>query len=438
MISKIQGLFRDRWKFQRASLMESAAELCNPARGWYQIYNFQAQEKPALEELEWCLHPEDTLAFVMIDIGEYRERPLDEAALSHIRGILRFFADRQRDMILRIAYDHEGRAQEREPFFFTQVTEHLSQLCPLLEEYGPQIFVCQGMLVGNWGEMHTSRFLATDKLARMASLLNGAVGETSFLAVRRPMYWRALHPEACRKRDFTATRMGLFDDAIFGSDTHLGTFGVRPEAEMGWDDPWTAEEEFAFEEKLCQYVPQGGEVLYQEGAAEKRSLAETVARLRRMHISYLNRAHDERLLAIWKGMVWKESGPWSGVNGYDYIGRHLGYRFCVRNVTVEFEKGDGVTCHWEVSIENTGFARCYQRICTWIEWIDETGRTCRSDLSLDLSSILPGETLSGSCTSRPAIGQVYLYAGRKRDGAALCFANETEGRRGVLLGRLDQ
>ena len=55
--------------------------------------------------------------------------------------------------------------------------------------------------------------------------------------------------------------MGLFDDGILGSETDLGTFGVEPGSEAGWGSPWSTEDELIFEEQLCRYVPQGGEVL---------------------------------------------------------------------------------------------------------------------------------------------------------------------------------
>ncbi len=432
------GLFEKRWKFQKAALSESAEELRNPVRGWYQIYSFQVEEPFAEEKLLGCVGGADVLALVFLDIGAYRDRDLDPQALSNIRAILKYFAERPMDMILRIAYDHLGKAQEREPFFFQQVLGHLDQLGPVLSEFAGHIFVYQGALVGNWGEMHTSRFLSTDNLEQISSALVGFLGQQSFLAVRRPMYWRALHPMYCQSREYSGTRMGLFDDAIFGSATHLGTFGVKPEVEMGWDDPWLPEEEIAFEEKLCQYVPQGGEVVYAQETAGSLTFQETVECLRRMRLTYLNRVHDERLLNRWKEMPSRGNGPWAGVSAYDYIGRHLGYRFVVKSVSVKFEKMEDIACKWEISIENTGFARCYQEAEVWLEWTDSGGRVCTKEVEIKLDRIQPGETGVGACVTLPAESSVYLYARRKKDEMPLYFANETNGKRGVLMGRLTQ
>lgn len=426
-----------RWKMKKANIKESIEELRNPGRGWYQIHTFSAEQDFSAEELRWCLGDEDALALVFIDIGYYREQALDERGLSNINSILDYFAESGLDMILRIAYDREGKAWEKEPFSFSQVMEHMKQLSPILSRHAKHIYVYQGMLVGSWGEMHSSRFLATTQMQRLVSVLESSLGRHSFLAVRRPSYWRTLHLNG--ESECKRTNMGLFDDGIFGSDTHLGTFGEKTAAEVGWGAAWSVEEELTFEEKLCQYVPQGGEVLYEEKIAEERSLDATVDRLRRMRISYLNRVHDPRILELWKRMTWRQKGPWEGMSGFDYIGRHLGYRFCVRNASVTFVRGKRGTptqCLWEISIENIGFSPCYQKAKVWLEWKDKQEQTCIKELFLELSRILPGEVKTGMCTTVPAEGEVRLFAARKQDGRAICFANDQEGGRGVLLGRL--
>ena len=79
-------------RFHPAELAESTEPLSNPARGWYQIHTFLIEEEPDLEKQCWCLNPADTLALVLINIGSYKTRDLDEEALERIRRILRFFA----------------------------------------------------------------------------------------------------------------------------------------------------------------------------------------------------------------------------------------------------------------------------------------------------------------------------------------------------------
>ena len=181
------------WKLSKADLAERPENVSNPCRGWYQIHNFQADSEPDFGELEWCLDRKDTLALVFVDIGGYRDRQLDTEALRRIRRILDFFRDNNYDMILRVAYDHQGKAVEREPYFWDQVREHMRQVGELLQDYGESIFVYQGLLTGNWGEMHTTRFQDEKKRIELWKILEEYRQKSTYAAVRRPAYWSQLH-----------------------------------------------------------------------------------------------------------------------------------------------------------------------------------------------------------------------------------------------------
>ena len=162
---------KERWVLQAADLTEQTKSLPNPARGWYQIYTFQAEEEPDLHELAYCLDVNQTLALVFFDIGFYRDMDLDSDCLRRMRAVLHFFADNRKDIILRVAYDHQGRALELEPFTFERVLRHMEQIGEVLAEFPHEILVWQGLLVGNWGEMHTSRFLSREKLGQLLEIL---------------------------------------------------------------------------------------------------------------------------------------------------------------------------------------------------------------------------------------------------------------------------
>jgi len=122
-----------RWEFRPEEPVETTEELKNPARGWYTIYPFYLEKEPDFEELYWCLSKEETIALVIVNIGAYREQDLDVTALERFRSILAFFEAHSYDVILRVTYDHEGNAVEREPFFFKIVQEHLEQLIPVVK-----------------------------------------------------------------------------------------------------------------------------------------------------------------------------------------------------------------------------------------------------------------------------------------------------------------
>lgn len=429
-----------KWGFAAEELREYTGPVKNPARGWYQLHTFQIEDEPDMYELEWCIDGNDSLAMIVIDIGSSRERDLNETETGRIRSILKFFADNRYDVILRVVYDHEGKAMEREPFAFAQVLRHVEQLGGIIREFEDTIFVCQGLLIGNWGEMHSSKFLKHEQLIQLADALMRQKGEKTFLAVRKPVYWRILHEKGAGTDGEREERTGLFDDGIFGSESNLGTFGDKPGPEAGWTNAWTREEELAFEEKLCKSVPNGGEAVFGDGYTEGLCLKDILLVLNRMHITYLNKMHDMRLIDMWKNAKISAAGVWKGRSVYEYIGAHLGYRFCIKRVSASLPcRADDKLCRIDIEIENRGFANIYEEVLLVLEWgEDALEKSHGGILSADMRSWDSGGTYRVSCTVELRDGPLYIYAERKRDGAPIYFANISgEGGR-VLLGRFER
>lgn len=427
-------------KLNMADLAERPEDVCSPCRGWYQIYTFQADEEPDFGELEWCLDRKDTLALVFVDIGGYRDRRLDAEALGRIRRILSFFQDNGYDMILRVAYDHQGKAVEREPYFWDQVKDHMHQVGELLRDYRERIFIYQGLLTGNWGEMHTTRFQDEKKRKELWEILQGYRPEGTYAAVRRPSYWRQLHGEQ-KNGKYGEEDMGLFDDAMFASEDHLGTFGTLSR-ENGWGEAWRREEELDFEEELCRSVPNGGEAVFGEEFQEKLTpkLVEDI--LRRMHITYLNKAYDSRILDVWK--QWKYTGAeeWNGKSFYDYIGAHLGYRLVIRSV--RFQSGwGGDSGRMEITVENTGFASLYQEAEFWLESVEEENTPTESIRMKTAGKSKEevwnsGESRILLCDVPLKAQQLWLRANRKADGSCIRFANGCDKDGRTKIGELER
>lgn len=423
---------KEKWSLDKADFTETAEQLGNPARGWYRIYTFEAQKEPDYKELEYCLDSNETLALILIDIGSFQNRDLDLACIENIRGILDFFISNQKEIILRVTYDHEGRAMEREPSLFAQILRHAAQVGEVLAQYAGSVFVYQGLLIGNWGEMHTSRFLSPGHLKQMTAILREHRGEGTFLAVRRPVYWRILN-EAADLAD-----MGLFDDGMFGSSSDLGTFGTQTREAAGEYSAWSREEELAFEDDLCKTVPNGGEAVYGEGYSEGLSQEQVLGDLSRMHITYLNSRHDARLLDCWKKSSYEGQGVWAGKSLYNYIGAHLGYRFWVKNAAVKplKEKNSESLCRLEIEIKNVGFASLYKEAELYLEWQDGCGNEKRKKLDCDLREWSSGSIRQIVCTIEADEGEVFLAASMKQSGQPLYFANRADRAGRVSLGCL--
>ena len=412
-------LFRKKQKeklhFLKAPLIEKSGLLVNPARGLFHIYNFALKENgmlnPFIDEVSEKLYVNETLAFIFIDIGAYKYKDLDEFALENIKKTLLFFKAHGKDIILRIAYDHDGKGFEKEPLSFERVLKHLEEIGPLLTTDNG-VFVYQGMLVGSWGEMHSSRFAKSEHLTQMSRTLKSSCKDGTWFAVRKPVQWRTICKNWTDYRKAPQINLGLFDDAMFASVTDLGTFGI--------DDcedslkPWSTKNEREFEEALCRYVPNGGEAVFTKGYTDLLSKEEMLSFLSQCHITYLNRGYDENVFKLWKeyGILEK-------------IEESLGYRFAVRDVY--FKSAEG----FQITIENIGFANLYQEAELFLINGDKV-----IPLDEDMRTWNSGCIKQIYCDKPMNEGKVFLGAKRKFDGRIIYFANEADSAGRVLLGEL--
>lgn len=331
---------KNNFRLTGNTLAESQTNVQNPDRGWYRIYSYALGG-----EAGWIppvLYEGETLALVMINIGAYREKAIAAEGLAELRQILSSFVNLGVDIILRAVYDTQGKGMEREPSLFSQVLEHIGQIGTILPEYADYILLFQGLLVGSWGEMHSSKFLSGKYLREMAEKFFEATEGKIRLAFRTP----ALLRKAAKEGEKLCGSIGFFDDALLADGTHMGTFGTLPKAEAGWEQAWCPEEERAFMEEATYRIPFGGEAV--AGAGEPSAEA-VIAQLERFHVSYLNCTHDRVCLERWKRM------SVGAVSLYDYVGAHLGYRYVVERAAI-IRKGKEYFLQAEIA--NRGFACC--------------------------------------------------------------------------------
>jgi len=343
---------RMTWRFKPSPLLELVGDCPNPGRGWYRVYSFDLSDEVDIDSLTWSLHPEETLVLLVIDIKAYAQGEIDALGLQHLDQIFSFFAKAKKEMIIRIVYDRVGRGMESEPPYLRIVKVHMHQVGHYLWLYSKHIFTLQGIFVGNWGEMHSSKFLGKRQLIELTTTLWKACGKSCFLSVRRPSQWRKLFDVGAHRH----IPIGLYDDGIFGSGTHLGGFGFYPRVETTWEDAWCRDDELAFEAVLCKQVPIGGEAALSD--VFDRSATFFLKRLRSMRISYLNCIHDEEIIALWKKL---------GI--YDEIGKYLGYRFVLEEARLRRNGPLNTPYQVHVRLRNDGFSNCYRqaKVCLFLK-----------------------------------------------------------------------
>ncbi len=419
-------------KFVPASFGDRNEKPVNPGRGWYHIYTFQLEKKDE-NELEWLPYYEnETLALLLIDIGAYRDGPIDGDALIYFENIIKKFRREGKEIILRIVYDREGKGLEKEPSLFSRVKGHMLQLGKIVKRHLDDIYISQGVFVGSWGEMHSSKFLSANGLKELAGTWNEAAGGVG-MAFRKPAQIRSAVGGSENFDEYMRSggkMIGLFDDAILALGGHLGTFAESVEKggkKPGWDEPWGRDDEFKFIRTIAAAAPCGGEAVA-NGALP--SPDEAVGVLKGMRISYLNCVHDEKMIRYWKSCA-----PFCGwENLYEYIGAHMGYRMAVAGVGARADGRHGP--YLKIIIENRGFARMYFDAGLFAA-VERRDGTCFEEevKGFDIAGLDGGRRaealVRGSAFFEPS-GRIYLSIKRKSDGRAVEFVGGAQGR--LFLG----
>ena len=222
-----------RWRVELSELIESTEELYNPGRGWYQIHTFETGTCVTPEEMRSSLNETDALVLLLIRIPA-RPKALSQKDLDWIRSILRTFSEAGKDILLRFVYDLEGKGLENEPDRFAIVEKHFQQLSELMGTQQQFIFVYQGILVGSWGEMHTSRYLSSRYLSRLASIFRESTGGRIYHSVRKPVQWRQLFVREDWERAAKIAKTGLWYlwEPVWGR-SRLGTV-LAPSGRAGF------------------------------------------------------------------------------------------------------------------------------------------------------------------------------------------------------------
>jgi len=215
--------------------------------------------------------------------------------------------------------------------------------------------------------MNHSNYGDINQIRQIIEELDQNISSDIFLAVRTPGQLRGILRTRTPLSSTDAgngslqARLSLFNDGMLGSVYDLGTYDDTPlQPDSNLDEQGTRSEELLFQYKLCQYVPNGGEVTVDN---EYNDLDNAIVDLSQMHISYLNSEHDTAVLDKWKNSTYtgSQTDVFSGCTGYDYISTHLGYRYVMKESSVDFHSVLSDTASLYITIANTGFSSAYTR-----------------------------------------------------------------------------
>ncbi len=428
---------------------ESTEELQNPYIGWYQIHNYMLSDTTAYDSSEILGREQrGSLALLEFNLQNYADRPISDHGLSLLDQVLKTWQSTGKQLILRFFYDWDGNALEAEPQDLSMILTHMSQTSETVNRYSDCVYILQGVFIGPWGEMHSSRYANNEDIVTLTSHLASVTDPDIFLAVRTPQQWRLLADstepisEADAFNGSLASRLSLFNDGMLGSDTDLSTYSAdSTPGEYSRYLKNGRQEELAFQNLLCAHVPNGGEVVVPNPYNDFPAAAADLSAIR---VSYLNSAYDEAVFSKWRTAVSTEDSPYRGMNGFDYISRHLGYRYVLRSsecTPVEpWEKATELA----VTLENIGFSNCYRSFDVSLNLTEtSTNRIFTLPAQTDTRLWAPGEqvTLTFPVNIREYATGTYDITLKISDpvsGSPIFLANEgTVTDSGHTLGRLD-
>ncbi len=351
-----------------ASYAESNAILENPYCGFLHLCGFLLSEDDPESMTVRCRQYINSnrrqLMLAEINLKNYADSDLSETALQQLDYILSEINASRKQVILRFLYDWDGKALETEPKEISQIIRHMDQAAAVINQYADSVFLIQSTFTGNCGEMTQTRFGSHEHNRYLMTHLSEVTDPSIFLAVRTPSHLRGvtnsktpITPETAFNGSL-ASRLGLFNDGMLGSVYDLGTYDDTSFADStAPEEKGTREEEIAFQEYLCQYVPNGGEAVIDN---PYNDFENAVADLRRMHVSYLNRDHHAEVLEKWEASAYEGNDCFHGMNGLDYIEAHLGYRYVITNSGLSYDAMKNEEATFSITIQNTGFAPSYR------------------------------------------------------------------------------
>lgn len=377
--------------YEPVTYTEVSSHLSNPYQGWYHIYGYtlsDTQPIPADNILAVGQGQNTpTIALIQVNLRNYSHQEISAAGLEQLERLFAAWEQTDKQLIVRFLYDWNGKAKETEPDTFELVKTHMTQVADAVNSHKNCIYLLQGIFVGNCGEMNNSNYMSKEQMEDLVNHLASVTDPDIFLSVRTPAHWRIVSRtftplEHTRAFDGSvSSRLGLFNDGMLGSGNDLGTYGDKSlSLATDFKDKGTREEEISFQNSLCQFVPNGGEAVLENPYNDFEA---AVTDFSRMHVSYLNCDYDKAVLDKWKSSSYSGDGCFQGINGYDYIGEHLGYRYSFLSSGCSFDTWKDETATLSLTIKNSGFSVSYRKFNSLITLVNQSGE---SVLKLPLDS----------------------------------------------------
>lgn len=358
---------------QELNYTESSEKIDNPDQGFYRpIYVRMTEEgasynKNIVTDATRLYHLRIDISAFSAAVNGTADKPLSGAALNGLEELLTFLKEKDKNAVVRFAYDPSyNGAKDKEPALHT-ILEHIEQVCPVLNKYESTITAIEAGLVGPWGEMHSSAIANAENITPIVDKLLKKTKKIPVLVRTPKMIYNYLGITLDDAENYTidtkedAYRLGLYNDGYLGSNTDLGTYTDR-------------EREIRFLSRQTDHLPYGGEVVIPDSPLHDIDVC--LPEMQEINLSYLNEEWNNNVIDKWKNTYYTQSSGtdelYYGKTAFEYIQNHMGYRFVLKNSTLSYTSKLnklGV----ELKLENVGFGNLNKGKQAQLIITDESG-----------------------------------------------------------------
>lgn len=322
-------------------------------------------------------------------VGE-ADIPLTETMTDDVRRFLDETRSQGGSLIVRIAYT--GTEQTGcEPADFNILLQHVETLSLIMAGYDDVIVAIEAGVIGPWGEMHSSDYSQKEYASRILQTFLSNLPPTISILVRRPFFIEMMADKSGQE---------LMDILPF-EDAHLQRFGFFNDGYLGTREDWGTWWDFYNREKGCLLLttmenhPYGGEMAYcdrqwldEHNEIFNPSQWNLVKEFYDTHLSYLRNIRQKRHAIAnflhndltfdtatyhFDGMP--QLDEYQGQSMGKLMLDHMGYRFVVRDLSIQAKLAVGEDCIMRIELENTGFGKLLLPTEAALLFVDEEGTT---------------------------------------------------------------
>ena len=347
-----------KYSFSSSSFKETADHIVNPGQGFYKamfVYMKPDSFEPKKEKTEQVYHLRCDISAFSKAVNGKEDKELTDTVLDGLNDFLKDIRKENKNAVIRFAYDpHYDGHRDKEPSM-SMMKSHIKALSKVLNKHKDVLIAIEAGMIGLWGEMNGSKIVkdgSSQKEENRAKIVKYWLEYTKEIPIlaRYPrtiyQYFGKSYEEMLDFKihsDDPGYRIGIFNDCYLSSDTDVGTYR---------DDRST---EMKFLSKINEHVPYGGETC----AVDKMNdLKNAIPEMYKLKLNYLNKGHKHDVTEKkWVEQKYSSSigsdKIFYGLTGFEYIKRHLGYRFVIKSISVDYEKYGSYKMN--IKLKNVGF-----------------------------------------------------------------------------------